>query len=105
MVCSSRAVLSDLEALGELATHDVFAGGEHEHDGGNGQQDGEHRRHLRRVIQHQRVHLGGHGEVLRRADQIIVLKEGVIETSGALPDVLATSTELQRIWSEDTERS
>ncbi len=44
-------------------------------------------------------------EVLRRADQIIVLKEGVIETSGALPDVLATSTELQRIWSEDTERS
>lgn len=38
---------------------------------------------------------------LRRADQIIVLKDGHIEARGALNDLLATSPEFQRLWAGD----
>ena len=38
---------------------------------------------------------------LRRADQIIVMDEGRVESVGTLGDLLATSEELQRLWSEE----
>jgi ATP-binding cassette subfamily B protein len=36
--------------------------------------------------------------LLRRADQILVLKQGHIESVGVLPDLLERSTELRRLW-------
>jgi len=38
---------------------------------------------------------------LQRADQIIVLKDGVVEAVGKLDDLLQTSPEMQSLWAGD----
>lgn len=46
------------------------------------------------VVSHRRA-------ALKRADQIIVLKDGHVEATGKLDDLLETSREMQRLWAEE----
>jgi ATP-binding cassette subfamily B protein len=43
--------------------------------------------------------------LLRRADQILVLKDGYLVAEGRLEDLLQTNKEMQELWKQETNSS
>ena len=50
------------------------------------------------VVSHRRV-------ALRRADRLILLKDGRLEDEGTLDDLLERSEEMRRLWHDDLSRT